>query len=210
MMIDIKDCDFNNAYFHFSKKTNIDSILNNGLFPSIGTASQLVEDCPNVSVSQGGKGIMGIINSFIYVFSTKIKISEIPEEYKKYFIEILDFNSDGPINKDIIYRAMIRKLQDEVYFQIELNEKQLEQAKIGGLTGFDIKLPMPIDKTKIKIITDSNHNVLSAYDVAFYIYQKTRNIDVFRFFHGDFFSMFETGKQNAIVDFNSDYGGKKR
>ena len=69
MVIDIKECDLNNDYFHFSNKNNIYSILNNGLKPSIGVASKMVGDSPNVSVSKGAKGIIGIINSFIYMFS---------------------------------------------------------------------------------------------------------------------------------------------
>ena len=69
MMIDINECDMNNDYFHFTNKSNINSILNNGLIAQVGTASKLVEDRPNVSISKGGKGIMGIINSFIYKFA---------------------------------------------------------------------------------------------------------------------------------------------
>lgn len=129
MTIDIKDCDLNNDYFHFTNRANVDSILNNGLIPSIGTASQLVDDRENVSVSKGGKGIMGIINSFVYQFTNKMKISEIPEEYKKYFLEISDFKSDDLVNKDVACKAMSRKLKDEVYFRVKLDEGQLEKAQ---------------------------------------------------------------------------------
>lgn len=209
MSIDISSCDLNNDYFHFTNKANLYNILNNGLLPSVGVASQLVKDAPNVSVSKGGKGIMGIINSFIYVFCTKIKISEIPEEYKKYFFEIADFTSNDLIPKNIVYKAMIRKLQDEVYFRVELDEEQLEIAEFGGLTGYDIKLPIAIDKSKLNIITDTNNNVLSAYDIAFHIYEKTKNIDVFRIMHGDFFSLFEIIEQNQIMDYNSNFSAKK-
>ena len=175
MTINIKDCDFNNDYFHFTNRANVDSILNNGLIPSIGTASQLVDDRENVSVSKGGKGIMGIINSFVYQFTNKMKISEIPEEYKKYFLEISDFKSDGLVSKEVACKAMSRKLRDEVYFRVKLDEGQLEKARIGGLTGYDINLPMKIDKSKLDIITDSDNKVLSAYDVASYIYEKAKN-----------------------------------
>jgi len=201
MFIDIHDCDFNNDYFHFSNRENAYSILNNGLLPSVGTASQLVGDDANVSVSKGGKGIMGIINSFIFVFSTKVKISEIPEPYKKYFLEISDFHSNSTIPKDIIYKAIIRKLQDEVYFRVELDNEQLENAQIGGLTGYDIKLPMTIDKSKLNIITDADNRILSAYDVAFYIYEKAKNIDVFRAMHDDFFAMFDAIAQKPLLDY---------
>ncbi len=201
MTINIKDCDFNNDYFHFTNRANVDSILNNGLIPSIGTASQLVDDRENVSVSKGGKGIMGIINSFVYQFTNKMKISEIPEEYKKYFLEISDFKSDGLVSKEVACKAMSRKLRDEVYFRVKLDEGQLEKARIGGLTGYDINLPMKIDKSKLDIITDSDNKVLSAYDVASYIYEKAKNIEVFRKMHDDFFHMFEMKEPNKGGDY---------
>lgn len=191
MTIDIQDCDINNDYFHFTNKSNVDSILNNGLIPTIGVASKLVNDRANVSVSKGGKGIMGIINSFIYKFYQEMKISDIPEDYKKYFLEIKNFELNDFISKETACNAMIRKLKDEVYFRVKLNEEQLSNAKIGGLTGYDVNLPMKIDKSKLEIIIDENNKVLSAYDVAQYIYNKAKDIEVFRKMHNDFFYMFE-------------------
>lgn len=191
MTIDIQDCDINNDYFHFTNKLNVDSILNNGLIPTIGVASKLVNDRANVSVSKGGKGIMGIINSFIYKFYQEMKISDIPEDYKKYFPEIKKFELNDFISKETACNAMIRKLKDEVYFRVKLNEEQLSNAKIGGLTGYDVNLPMKIDKSQLEIITDENNKVLSAYDVAQYIYNKAKDIEVFRKMHNDFFYMFE-------------------
>lgn len=203
MTIDINDCDINNDYFHFTNKSNINSILNTGLRPSVGTASKLVDDRPNVSVSQGGKGIIGIINSFIYKFSG-LKVYEIPEEYRKYFQEIIDFKSDMVITKDEACKAMTRKLQDEVYLRVEISEEELKQAKIGVLTPYDINLPMAIESSKVDIVTDSNNRVLSAYDVAKNIYERAKNIDVIRNKHEDFFHMFEMVKEekeyNCIND----------
>ena len=203
MTIDINNCDINNDYFHFTNKANVNSILNNGLIPSIGTASELVEDRANVSVSKGGKGIIGIINSFIDKFAD-LKVSDIPEEYKEYFLEISDLESDTLISKDDACKAMIRKLKDEVYFRVELCEEELKQAKIGGLTGYDINLPIKIDSTKVDIITDSNNKVLSAYDVAKNIYERAKDIDAIRDMHEDFFYMFEMMEQDKNKDYNLD------
>lgn len=191
MTIDIEKCDINNDYFHFTNKANVNSILNNGLIPAIGVASKLVNDRENVSVSKGGKGIMGIINSFIYKFYQGMKISDIPQEYYKYFLEISNFESNEDISREIACRAMIRKLKDEVYFRVRLNNEQLNKAKIGGLTGYDVNLPIKIDKSDIDIITDNNNKVLSAYDVANYVYNKAKNVEIFRNMHNDFFYMFE-------------------
>lgn len=206
MTIDIKKCDLNNDYFHFTNKKNINGILNKGLIPSIGAASSLVGDRPNVSVSKGGKGIMGIINSFIYKFANEISISEIPYEYRKYFTEITNFNSDEIISKDIVCKAMTRKLKDEVYFRVRLSEEQLKEAKIGGLTGYDVNLPFKIDSANLDIVTDSDNKVLSAYDVARHIYERTKNIDIFRNMHEDFFYMLEMEEKdkNTVHDLEDD------
>ncbi len=200
MIVDIKNCDINNDYFHFSNRKNVDSILNNGLRPSVGTASKLVGDASNVSVSKGGKGIIGIINSFIYKFSRELKTSEIPEEYRKYFLEISDFELSNSISRDVACKAMARKLKDEVYFRVQLDEDEIAKAQIGGLTGYDVSLPMGIDKSKVDIITDSNETVLSAYDVARFVYERAKNIDVIRNMHEDFFYMFEMREQDNSLD----------
>ena len=205
MIVDIKNCDINNDYFHFSNRKNVDSILNNGLRLSVGTASKLVGDASNVSVSKGGKGIIGIINSFIYKFSRELKTSEIPEEYRKYFLEISDFESSNSISRDVVCKAMTRKLKDEVYFRVQLDEDEIAQAQIGGLTGYDVSLPMGIDKSKVDIITDSNQTVLSAYDVARFVYERAKNIDVIRNMHEDFFYMFEMrGQDNSLESKDGD------
>ena len=151
---------------------------------------------------------MGIINSLIYKFSTEISISEIPDVYRKYFTEISDFSSNNLIDKEIIYKAMIRKLKDEVYLRVELDDEQLEKARIGGLTGYDINLPVRIDKSKIRVITNSDNQVLSAYDVAKYIYENAKDKEVFRIMHDDFFEMFEITEYEK--DIHQDIMGKQK
>lgn len=71
--IKLSECDLNKGYYHFTNSKNVESILSNGLEARIGTASKMVNDRPNVSVSQGGKGVFGIVNSFIFVLSKKKK-----------------------------------------------------------------------------------------------------------------------------------------
>lgn len=206
MNIDIKKCDINNDYFHFTNKKNINSILNNGLIPQIGVASKIVNDRPNVSISQGGKGIIGIINSFLNKFSEELKISQIPEQYRKYFKEIKDFNSDESISLEDSCKAMIRKLQDEVYFRVTPTEQQLEQAKIPVFSEFDINIPVQINPNQIDIVTDSNNKILSAYEVARYIYDKAKNLYPIRDRHEKFFYMFEMEQEKSEdIDHNSDY-----
>lgn len=199
--VDINKCDLNEDYFHFTNRSNAESILNNGLIPSVGSASQFVGDRPNVSVSQGALGMMGIINSFIFEFSN-CKPSEIPQQYRRYFTEILDFESDALVGRDNTCRAMIRKLQDEVYFRVRLTEDELDQAEVGSMTSYDTKLPMKIDKSRLSIITDSSNKVLSAYDVTKYIYEKAKNIEAVRDNNSDFIYMFEMKENNITYQQN--------
>ena len=205
--IDISKCDLNNDYFHFTNKRNINSILNNGLIAQVGIASKLVEDRPNVSISKGVKGIMGIINSFIYKFENELKIPEIPKEYRKYFTEITDFGQDKEISKELACNAMKRKLKDEVYFRVNPSEEQLEKANIGGVTGYDINLPDSVGNNQLDVITDSNNKVLSAFDVAKFIFEKVKNIDIFKEFHPEFFYMFELEEKQSTQD---DFGFSER
>lgn len=177
------------------------------MIPQIGVASKIINDRPNVSISQGGKGIIGIIDSFLNKFSEELKISQIPEQYRKYFKEIKDFNSDESISLEDSCKAMIRKLQDEVYFRVTPTEQQLEQAKIPVFSEFDINIPVQINPNQIDIVTDSNNKILSAYEVARYIYDKAKDLYPIRDRHEKFFYMFEMEQEKSEdIDHNSDYG----
>lgn len=188
--IKLGDVDLNEGYYHFTNASNVESILANGLEARIGTASKMVNDRPNVSISQGGKGVFGIVNSFIYVLSKK-QINEIPEEFKKYFEDIIDFTSTEKVSRDSVCKAIINKLKDEVYIYIDLDEKYLENARIGGLSGFDINLPMGIEQSRLKVITDENGKILSSYDIVSYMFEKVKNNNVWREFNEDLFYMME-------------------
>ena len=205
-MIEITKCDINNDYFHFTNKKNVNSILNNGLIPQVGTASKLVNDKPNVSISKGGKGIIGIINSFIYKLENEMRISDIPEEFRKYFTEITDFNQDEKISKIIACNAMKRKLSDEVYFRVIPTEEQLKNAKIGCLTGYDINLPDAIGNHQIDVVIDSDNKVLSALDVAQYVFDRAKDKEIFRKMHPEFFHMFELDEKQIPKDMEDDFG----
>lgn len=196
MYIDINECDLNNDYFHFSNRDNIKSIMENGLIPSRGTASEMVNDRENVSVSEGAKGIMGIINSFIFMFSN-LKVNEIPISYRKYFLELTDYNTNELVGIELASSAVLRKLKEEVYFRISLDTDTLDKARIGGLTGFDINLPNKINKENIQLITNDGE-VVSAYDFALYIYEKAKDIEIFREMNEGFFYMFDNTRENDI------------
>ena len=189
--VDINQCDLNEDYFHFTNRENVNSILINGLIPQVGVASQLVGDRPNVSISKGGKGIMGIITSFLFKFENEMQISDIPQEYRKYFPEITDFSQERPISKALACRAMQRKLNDEVYFRVIPTNEQLERAKIGGVTGYDVNLSDAISRDQVSIVTGPDNRVISALDVARFVFERAKDIAIIREMHPNFFEMFE-------------------
>ena len=188
--IDIENIDLNNSYFHFTEKENLTSIQEKGLIAQIGDASELVEDKPRVCLSLGGKGILGIKNSFIHKFKN-LRICDIPNGYRKYF-SIADFNSTELINTEEIYNAMEKRFKNEVYLIVDAKEGEdfLPEEIHGFASDFDIKGKENhnIPPNKISILTTSKGN--SALNVIQYIYNRllTKN----------------PGKENLIKNMNSD------
>lgn len=190
MYIDKEKCDLKNDYFHFTNKDNVNGIIRNGLLLSKGTASKIKNHESNVSVSKGAKGILGILNSFIFVFS-ELKCNEVPEEFRKYF-DGVNFNSNSTVGLENACTAISNKLKDEVYFKVDLDEEQLERAHVGGFgAAYDIRLSEDVDKSKVHLVTDSDLNILSAYDFASYIYDKTESIDIYRKMNSEFYYMMD-------------------
>ena len=96
-------------------------------------------------------------------------------------------------------KAIINKLKDEAYIYIDLDEGTLENARIGGLSGFDINLPMGIESSRLKVITDENGNILSSYDIVSYMFEKVKNNNVWREFNEDLFYMMEMASLEKIT-----------
>ena len=119
--VNINDIDLNNSYFHFTVKDNLEKINKEGLKVQIGDASKMKnEEKPRVYMSKGGKGVIGIKNSFIHEFK-KLKICDIPIEYRKYF-DIMDFSSNEQVNENDVYSAMEKRFKDEIYFMVDAVE----------------------------------------------------------------------------------------
>ncbi len=198
MQVKLKDCNVTEDLFHFTNIKNIDSILNNGLVPQTGPATKMVGDKPNVSVTQGFTGIIGIINSFIYMLYKNRKANEIPEEFKKYFKEIKDFNTDENVTREQACMAMKRKLEDEVFLRVRADKNDLEHIDVKPLSSYDIKIyERTIDPSKIDVLTDNDNKVMSAFDLTKKIYEVAKNIEVLRGEYGarDFLYMFEMKEQ---------------
>ncbi len=170
-IIDIKDVDMSKAYFHFTKRSNIQSIRNTGLEPRIGDASQYVNDKARVCYSKGMGGMLGIINSFIHAMK-RCSICNIPIRYRQYF-EIKDFTSKEKLTEKEIYEAYIKIMKDEVYFQVDVQEGiDFDTKDVHGIAAYDIKGKenQGIGKEKLKIITSQKGN--SVLDIVTQVYDE--------------------------------------
>ena len=178
--IKLSECDVNKKYFHFTNEKNIWGILNFWLQPKIWPASKLVNDVPNVSISEGERGMFGIIDSFIIQFS-EMQINKIPEEFKIYFTDINNFSSKKILSKASVYNAICNKLKEDVYIYIDTNPKDqiFQGAKLNswmsGFCLFDIWVHYSIEPSKLRVIADENGHILSSYDVILHLFEKAQN-----------------------------------
>lgn len=189
-IINIEDLDLNNAYFHFTARENLSSIESEGLKAQVGDASKMVQDKPRVCLSKGGKGILGIKNSFIHEFK-KLRICDIPEGYRKYF-DIKDFSSTEIVDESKVYDALEKRFRDEIYLVVDAREgEDFVSEEIHGLgSAYDIKGKEnhDIDACKIDKVETSRGD--TALDVVQYIYNRILEKN--------------PGKENLIKSKNSD------
>lgn len=168
--INFENIDVNETYFHFTEKSNLKSIRKYGLKAQIGDASKFVGDKSRVCLSRGIRGLLGIKNSFIWEFE-HAKICDIPEGYRKYF-DITDFSSTEIIPKEIVYEALKRKFENEVYLVVDAKEgEDFLSEEIGGLgSDYDIKGIEGHDISSKKISELSLPNVGNAWETIQYVY----------------------------------------
>lgn len=69
---DISQIDLNHSFFHYTNKSNLDSIIKNGLEPRIGENSLYVEKTPKVFFAEGEKGIITIMDVWLKWLTGKI------------------------------------------------------------------------------------------------------------------------------------------
>lgn len=171
-VVNINSVDLNEAYFHFTLKSNLPNIEELGLKASIGDASNLVNDKARMCLCKGGKGLLGIKDSFFIEFM-ELRICDIPLSYRKYF-DISDFNSTSKISKDQVYDAFEKRFLDEVYLLVDAvkGEDYLEDEVYGFSTEFDIKgiENHDISIEKLSLITSEIGS--SALDIIRYVYDR--------------------------------------
>ena len=154
-----------------------------------------------VYLSKGAKGVLGIKNSFIYEFK-KLKICEIPNEYRKYF-NIKDYKSIKIVSSENVYNAMIKRFKDEIYLKVDAIEGEdfLTENKYGLTSEYDIKGKEnhDINAKKLSLIVTKHGN--TALDVIEYIYNKLlsnnpEHIELIKEMNEELDKLFEYIKQN--------------
>lgn len=210
--VDINNIDLNQSFFHFTTKDNLERVAQEGLKAKIGGASQMKdEQKPRVYMSKGGKGVLGIKNSFIHEFK-KLRICDIPEEYRKYF-DIKDYSSTEQVRENDVYSAMEKRFKDEIYFKVDaiegedfiaedfLPEELKNEAKSSNnLRDIKGKENNDIETEKLSLITTDKGN--TAFDIVEYLYgrllenaKNTGKEDIVRWANSDLDGMFEYIKQ---------------
>ena len=210
-VINIKDIDLNNSFFHFTCKDNFANIEKEGLKAKIGDASKLkTEEEQRVYMSKGGKGILSIKNSFIYEFKC-LRVCDIPMEYRKYF-NFEDYSKKDQLEDNEVYEAMEKRFKDEIYLKVDavegedfILEKNIpkEIDKITDIKDLKGKVNHDINPKKLSLIITDNGN--TALEVLEYLYNrllenasKSGKVDVVKMFNSDLDGLFEYIKRKKI------------
>ena len=72
---DISQINMNKTFFHYTNKNNLNTIIKNGLEPRIGKNSLYVEKSKKVFFSQGGNGILTLMDVWLRWLTSKFGIS---------------------------------------------------------------------------------------------------------------------------------------
>ena len=62
-----------------------------------------------------------------------------------------------------------------------------------------------IEKHQINIIVDSDNKILNALDVARFVFEKAKNIEIIRTMHPEFFYMFEADEKQVLKVEQNDF-----
>lgn len=72
---DISQINMNKTFFHYTNKNNLNTIIKNGLEPRIGENSLYVEKSKKVFFSQGGNGVLTLMDVWLRWLTAKCGIS---------------------------------------------------------------------------------------------------------------------------------------
>ena len=145
--IDLNEFDGEKAFYHFTNRSNYESISSNGLIPSIGNNARGIEITQKVFFSMGNIGFLRIcdvwINWFIYrasLYDSVLKYKDIGEEermdLKRKFRE--DFTNGLYYTEDNINYAlswMLNFMKSNIVLKLDIphddyDELDIDEAKL--------------------------------------------------------------------------------
>lgn len=140
--IDLNDFDGKTAFYHFTNKSNYESIDSNGLIPFIGNNAQGIEITKKVFFSKGNIGFLRLcdvwINWFIYrisLYESVLKYKDISEEermnLKRKFRE--DFTKGLYYTEDNINYAlswMLDFMKTNIVLKLDISDKDYDSFDI--------------------------------------------------------------------------------
>lgn len=131
---DISQIDIKHAFFHYTNKQNLDTILKNGLEPRIGESSLYVEKTPKVFFAEGEKGIITIMDVWLKWLTGKMNTSKF-----KYWLGTAIYMKI-PFCIKSIPNNMVKK-------SLESKEKRLKTyAKMKGILDNSIFLVLDLEE----------------------------------------------------------------
>jgi len=170
--VGIRDIDLTNTHFHFTSRTNLDTIAKEGLKARAGDASMMVGDTdPRVYLSKGRAGLLKIKDTFIQEFKTR-RICDIPQEYREYF-DVSDYSSTEQVKPEDVYSAMEKRFKNEVYLVVDaVKGEDYLPEDVKSLWGIEHDIQgkpnHDIDVEKLSLLTTEKGE--NAFDVIEYSY----------------------------------------
>lgn len=130
--LDIENVDMKDGYYHFTRKSNLKSIKENGLIPKIGYNAKNIESTPKVFFSKGAKGILELSNVWIRWMMFKKQKSnytdkeQSPQEYwdclSKFYQDFIDEKIYTEDELQEVYQDFYEYMENNIYFKLDLTE----------------------------------------------------------------------------------------
>lgn len=131
---DISQIDLKHSFFHYTNKSNLDSIIKNGLEPRIGENSLYVEKTPKVFFAEGEKGIITIMDVWLKWLTGKISTGKfkywlgtaiymkIPFCIKSIPNNMVKKSLASKEKRSIVYAKMKEILDNSIFLVLDLEE----------------------------------------------------------------------------------------
>ena len=141
-LVNLKNLDRENTYFHFTSIKNIEDIEKSGLVPKIGGESKGVETTPKIYFSKGTDGVLKLWNTWLkYEMNAMFNeyglikkgyggetLKKLTEEWHEEFLSKKYLNDE--IKKKALFELMYKKMKTMVYLSLDLNEEDFSYDDI--------------------------------------------------------------------------------